>query len=332
LFIIKSAKLGISIFILLFSAGCIKKIDDTAPKLAGKYLGQTEPQQTIQIFAPGLVSTRFNERDAAFSPDGNEFYFTLSARPINAMVCLKQENGRWTLPEVASFSGNYSDLEPAFSPDGNRLYFVSNRPTGDSGEPKDYDIWYVEKEETGWSRPVNLGAPINTDKDEFYPSLTADGTIYFTAEYEKTEDIYRSRLIDGQYQPPEKLNDSINNGDTYEFNAFIAPDESYIIFTSYGRDDDMGGGDLYVSFKSDNDTWTKAVNMGEAINSPTLDYCPYVSPDGRFFFFTSSRSQLSAYSSARRKYNGIIETLDGIVNGQANIYWVESRVISDLKK
>ncbi|MEW5924712.1 MAG: hypothetical protein AB1746_12055 [Candidatus Zixiibacteriota bacterium] len=332
MFVYRSTVIAVIFFLMFLSAGCIRKADDDSPALTGKYLGQTFPQQTIKVFAPDFVSTRFSERDAAFSPDGNEFYFTLSARPMNAIIWTKLENGQWTHPEVASFSGKYSDLEPAFSHDGRRLYFVSNRPLSDSGEPKDYDIWYVEREGAGWGRPVNLGAPVNTEKDEFYPSLAVNGNIYFTAEYEKSEDIYRSRLVDGLYQIPEKMSQAVNRDDTYEFNAFVAPDESYIIFTSYGRDDDMGGGDLYISFQTDAEIWNDAINLGSDINSPVLDYCPYVTPDGMYFFFTSRRGGLSAHHETPLSYSRITEFMDRIENGQDNIYWIDIKAIRAFAK
>ncbi len=58
-------------------------------------------------------------------------------------------------------------------------YFLSTRPDGDEAVG-DQDIWYVERNGSGWSLPVNLGEPVNTDGGEFFPSLTRDGTLYFT--------------------------------------------------------------------------------------------------------------------------------------------------------
>ena len=49
-----------------------------------------------------------------------------------------------------------------------------------SDSVKDYDIWYLQKKGDGWEGPFNLGAAVNTDKDEFYPSLTKYGNLYFT--------------------------------------------------------------------------------------------------------------------------------------------------------
>ncbi len=68
----------------------------------------------------------------------------------------------------------------------------------------------------------------------------------------------------------------------------MAPDESYLIFASFGRLDSLGSADLYVSFRVDG-KWQPARSLGTSINSKAFEYCPIVSPDGRHFFFTSYR-------------------------------------------
>ena len=107
----------------------------------------------------------------AISPAGDELFYTLQyARGLISVILYSEKiNGKWTTPEVASFSGVYNDLEPAFSPDGSKLYFVSNRPLQQDGNKKDYDIWYVIKEKGKWQQPSNADAAINSEKDEFYP-------------------------------------------------------------------------------------------------------------------------------------------------------------------
>jgi hypothetical protein len=119
--------------------------------------------------------------NACFAPDGNTIYFSINA-PVNRLgviVASRFEKGKWSTPEVASFSGQYSDYDPFISPDGNKLFFISNRPVDDKPK-KDYDIWVVEKTKEGWSAPKNIGAPVNTDADQFYPSVSTNGTLYYS--------------------------------------------------------------------------------------------------------------------------------------------------------
>ncbi len=323
------------IFILVVFVSCIKQIEESNQKeLKGDYLGQVLPVDSALVFAEGIVSNQFNVRDASFSQDGNEFYYSIRGAAFHSIVCVKRIDGVWKQPEVALFSGKYSDIEPCFSPDGRKLYFVSNRPIAGDGEPKDYDIWYVEKETENWSEPTNIGLPINTDKDEFYPSFTKNGDIYYCANYENGiggEDLYYSELKDGVYQNPINLGDSVNSIRD-EFNSFVSPDGNYIIFTSMGWGTGIGGGDLWISFKNENNKWKKPINMGETVNTEFFEYCPSLSPDGKYFFFTSNRSGSKKYSSVKIDFKHIIKELNSTTNGSQNIYWIKTDFINNLKK
>ena len=188
-------------------------------------------------------------RDFTLSASGKEAYFTIQSpsEDISVIVNAKSENGEWLKPEIVGFSGKYKDLEPFLSPDNRRLYFVSNRPViRNDSLAKDFDIWYVEREESGseWSDPINAGVPVNTEYDEFYPSVATNGNLYFTRNSPETvgeDDIFFSEYKDGGYAVPVTLSQSINS-EGYEFNSYIAPDESYLIFSGYDRKDGVGSG------------------------------------------------------------------------------------------
>jgi hypothetical protein len=286
----------------------------------------TTPPSTLQLFKEGIISTSLYERDMAISPAGDELFYTIVApqNVFSAIIYMHKDNqGNWSKPEVASFSGIYSDLEPAFTPDGKKLFFVSNRPvTGDS--IKDFDIWYVEKINGKWVHPFNIGLPVNTEANEFYPSVASNGNLYFTAAYTKgkgKEDIYLSRWENGKYTEPVSLDTAVNSP-LYEFNAFVSPDEQFIIFTGYGRNDDHGRGDLYISLKGADGKWQPAKNIA-ILNSERLDYCPFVSFDKKILFFTSERSALKeSYTERPATYQTLIDQRNSILNGQANIYWI----------
>ena len=147
---------------------------------------------------------------------------------------------------------------------------------------------YVEKAGAGWSEAINIGPPVNSDVDEYYVSLTKDGTIYFASNRAGglgSFDIYKSELVDGHYAKPENLGTTINTK-YLEHDPFIAPDESYLLFTSVDRPGGFGSGDLYISTRRKDGTWTEAKNLGKAFNTNGYDFCPIVSPDGKYFFFT----------------------------------------------
>lgn len=91
-------------------------------------------------------------------------------------------------------------------------------------------------------------------------------------------------LADGVYQAPERLPERVNCGVT-RFNAFVAPDESYVILGVVGRDDAISPADYHVVFRNPDGSWHEPRNLGKPINLPgVLGYSPAVSPDGRYFF------------------------------------------------
>lgn len=325
----------VSVFLL--ASGLIYSVPSGSEKfrvLEGDYLGQEQPGTQAQLFAPGVVCTGLNERDTAISPDGKEFYFSILVRRRGFIIYMKQEKGKWSKPEVVSFTGKYSDLEPAFSSDGKKLFFVSNRPLSGNEEPKkDYDIWFVERKGSGWGEPQNPGPPLNSTANEFYPSVTKSGAIYFCSRLKGSiggEDIFKSKLIDGKYTEPENLGEAINTKGE-EFNAFVAPDESYIIYTTVGRGPGIGGGDLWINFRKEDGTWSNAVNMGENVNSTSLDYCPFVTADGKFLFFTSQREKLANYSKIPLTYDELKKIFKESGNGEGDIYWISTKIIEELR-
>lgn len=330
--------------VLILSA-CTHSKQDSAPfpfpALEGIYLGQELPGDTVKMFAPGIISTSMEERDAAFIYDGREFFFTRIIDSTYTILHMEERDGQWTEPIIVSFSGRYDDAEPVFSIRGHGLYFISNRPAeGKSFNKKDFDIWYTYKTMEGWIEPQSLGAPVNTDRMEFFPSVTNDGTLYFgRSDMENNRsDLFRTRRADGKFSEPEKLPEIIN-GPENSFNACIAPDESYLIFCAYRSDSSLGKSDYYISFRDEEDVWSQPVNLGPGINSTGDEYSPHITPGGKYFFFASNgnplqisdpsglidpKVPLSASSSASLQSPGLP------LNGSMDIYWVETHAL--LKK
>lgn len=308
----------------------------------GDYVGQAQPGDSAQLFAPGFVTTGIYTRDVAMTPDGSEFYFGVLLGPVAAIVETHRGiDGAWTEPEVASFSrdSRFFNLEPAIAPDGQRFLFLSTRVEG--REPtveeirtwSNQDIWAMDREGDRWGAPYNLGPPVNSEEAEFFPSLTRDGTLYFTRGLGGGEEsyIYRSRLENGRYREPERLGPEVNST-ANQFNAFIAPDERYLIVCTGGRDDSLGGTDYYVVFRSSDDRWSEPINLGDRVNSPgSGEFSPYVSPDGKYFFFMSTRQgardripDTLTWDYVRR-YRMLPEI------GNAGIYWIDASFIEELR-
>ncbi len=320
-------------------AGCATQ-DPHGP--AGDYLGQPVPGDEPEIFAPGLVTTGIYTRDVAMTPDGSELYFGVLLGPVSAIVeTHRGRDGVWTEPEVAPFSSDsrFFNLEPAIAPDGSRFMFLSTRVEGrepEEGEIRSWsnqDIWVMDREGDHWGSPYNLGGPVNSEAPEFFPSLTRDGTLYFTRASEGEEEsyIYRSRLEGGRYQEPERLGPEVNSTPN-QFNAFIAPNESYLILCTGGRDDSVGGTDYYVAFRSPDDRWSEPINLGDKVNTPgDGEFSPFVSRDGRFFFFMSTRltARDRIPDTLTWQYIRGYRMMPEI--GNAGIYWMDASFIERLR-
>jgi len=262
------------------------------------------------LFGEGVVSTGAFESHPGFTPDGRTLYFVKSTPAFTdwTIYVTHHTDGRWSPPKVASFSGKHRDADPFISADGKHLYFISDRPI--DGKPKeDMDIWVMDRTKSGgWGEPRNLGAPVNTTASEWFPTLAANGCLYFGSDRpggHGMTDLYRARYDDGKFTEPQNLGTAINSA-ADEYEGCVAADESFVVFMAAGRPDCVGGGDLYISHRKDGE-WTPAKNLGPKFNGPGLEISPYLSPDGKYFFFSSARASEGVLAGERpnRARNGL---------------------------
>lgn len=274
-----------------------------------KYLGQKPPTIKPELFAPDIISKK-NESlfGSVFNKDGTEFYYGVDFDGKSEIRFTKLENKEWPKPEILLSHNQYSTNDPFLSNDEKRLYFISNKANLNDTISNNYNIWYIERDRKDWNLEMfKVDTTVNSDKNEYYMSFTLDGSMYFSSNVDALSDsqhnfnIFKSKLINGAFQKAIPMDESINTK-SYEADVFIAPDESYIIFCSI-RKEGYGQGDLYISFKNDDGNWTKATNMGEIINTEGHELCPFVTKDGKYFFYTSNKK----------------------------IYWVDAKIIDSLK-
>lgn len=276
--------------------------------LKGAYLGQKPPGLIPEVFAAGYISTEKRELNSVFTPDGKEFYFSISTPGSGYKIYFTEqlEEG-WSQPRPVPFSSERSDVDMCITPDGKRMYFGSNRPVNAKPQ-EDMKIWYVERMGNAWGEAKYLDSPINQGRRALYPTVSKNGTMFFQAIRNDTlgeRDIYYSELVNGKYSEPVRMSESINS--IYaEGDVLIAPDESFIIVNCSGRPDTNGRSDLYISYKKEDGTWAELKNMGSKINSSGTDYCPMLSPDGKYFFYTRTDT------------------------GNGDIYWVDAQIIQEL--
>lgn len=278
-------------FCILF--GALSEVQEALPE-PFLYFNQTPPLLVPEIFAPGKISlSDRGEFASVFSADGTEIIFGISDGKKTEIRSAQLAGESWNEPRTIVAHDRYSYMDAFLSPNETQLYYISNQPLDGQGEPKDPDLWFSNRTESGWGPPQNAGPVLNSDQGEYYVSFTTEGTLYFTSNRAATKgqefdfDIHAAHNIDGKFQKPTRLADSVNSSG-YDGDVFVAPDESYLIFSS-DRPDGLGSGDLYVSFRTVDGGWTKAKNMGAIINTDSQDYCPFVTRDGRYLFYSTKR-------------------------------------------
>lgn len=254
------------------------------PKLTGPYLGQKPPVREPVLFAPGIVSNGTDHCSAAISPDGKEIYWELGLK----IGFSKLENGFWTEPEIVPFCKGdaYRYGNPFITTDGKRMFFTSLRPGAVSKDKE--NIWFAERSGSGWSDPKPISPEVNAMTLHWSISVSDSGSIFFQGSREDGfggGDIYYSNRVNGAYSKPVPMGPEINTGAT-ETCPYIAPDESYMIFTRFDPTNLKGSG-IHISFRDPSGRWRPAVMLrGGSRDRGGLS--PRISPDGKYLFYVNA--------------------------------------------
>jgi Tol biopolymer transport system component len=259
-------------------------------------------QSGVTLFVPGVIPTAATTSMApAFTPDGTSVYLgQISSNPKSISIMSSQKIGKeWSAPKLVPFSGQYRDLEPAFAPSGKYLIFASNRPTrsgeaeldghyngqifpGDGG-----NLWRVELTRKGWSKPTILPPIINSNSSVFTPSIAADGSLYFMrADNGAGFHIFRSQMRNGKFEAPILI--SFGDATIPNFDPMVAPDESYIIFSSR-RPPLPNTTDLFIAFRTATG-WGDPIDLRSALSDDVHGIEARLSPNGKTLYFSNSRS------------------------------------------
>jgi Tol biopolymer transport system component len=291
------------------------------------------------LFADGVISTGDDEFGGSFAPDGRTVYFSRSA-PHSYLYALFESHWSargWSQPVILPFSGHWTDSDPVLSPDGRQMYWSSDRPV-DGKIKHDYDIWMSTRNAGGgWGEPVHLPAPINSDASEFCASVAQSGTLYFSSERDGGPGgairVYRSHPENNGWSTPENLTEAMgakHDDVVYDLDVLVDPAEKTLFVGSSGRPDGLGNFDIYLSRSSDG-KWGPLVHLPPPINTPTRDYSPHPSPDGKYLFFASERGLTAGSVTARwTSYRDLVTRLRSTLNGSGNIYQIPMRVVDSL--
>ncbi len=250
------------------------------------YLGQTPPGDTPKIFAPGLLAGKgeFTANRTAISPDGKEIYYCTNKSWKNAndlkVKYFKYDGQKWVGPIVLNEHFN----QTSFSPDGQSLFFANGQSAG--------TVYRSTRTDSGWSAPV---AYIDRNYVIYDFMATTSGNKYAASNgtWGSASDAnsYRFSVM------PASANDTTIqnlgrplNSEGFNGDFFVAPDESYMIVST--NETEHFECELYISFRKKDKTWTNPQSLGPLINDGLAHrYGQYVSPDGKYLFYTRGESE-----------------------------------------
>ena len=325
----------ISVSLLGSCTPCDDEPESRFQSLSGPYLGQHPPGMKPELFAPGLLSDGLFNGLVYFAAGGTEVFFNSGfEKPFYFSVLFHSQmrDGSWTEPEEFPVD-RFIFHRPVLGPEGNRVYFLSHEVEEQVGDEERLTrIYYVERTGDGWSPPrvIDFGEEFPHDCSQ--TSVAANGNLYFQAGYsiDGDADIYFSRYEDGEYSKPEELSEAVN-GPQHDVHPFVAPDESYLIFDGQ-RPEGLGQHDLYISFRDSRGAWTQAVNMGPSVNSERDERRASVSSDGKYLFFESKTADAkSRLPEQPFTLSELQEFVGSAENGGSDVYWVDARVIEELR-
>jgi outer membrane protein OmpA-like peptidoglycan-associated protein len=256
-------------------------VSSRVPKGTEKMLDDNMGRQTMTIytakrggdgrlmapvpFAHELI-TQVHEGPMTFDKTGENIFFSRNfstkkgaeyVKGISRMqiYAAKKEKGKWSEAVLLPFNEKESDAcHPSISVDGNRLYFASNRAGGFGG----MDIYYVERQGKSWGKPVNMGAAINSPKNDIFPFIHPDGTLFYSSNGKsgsKTDlDIYYTKPeLNNKFSDPKSLGEPFNS-DKDDFGFIVDLDLKNGYFTS-SRSGGVGEDDIYAYSVTEGSLW-----------------------------------------------------------------------------
>ena len=257
------------------------------------------------LFDPGKISDlNSNVWGICFTPDGNTAYFTRkdsNTKLKRIYEVIKNKNG-WSEPQIADFSTS-EDETPFINSRGTKMFFASFRPLpdGSSSLKTDNNIWFMDKTLNGWTKPKPVLGSINKSMKEgnlwpnYYeasPTTDKEGNLYYWTKSTQTNTsnlFFAPIKTDGTFEKPVEVIDSFNNKH-FDSSPILSPDGNVLFFTSDNRPDGLSGSDIYYS-KRINNEWSKPKNlMPQLVNSYFDEGFPSFSPDGKYFFLSSTRA------------------------------------------
>lgn len=287
----------------IFLNACASKKQESknndSTTIVSPYFGQKPPGLIPEVFAPGVISINGrNEHGTSFSPDLDEVYFSANKKDEETSIYFSKLKGnKWTPVKRANFTNGIKreELYPFVSLNDKRIYF-----TALDSIYSDEKIWYVNRSEDSWSDAIQLDSPLNDDL-VFYINQAKNGDLFYTSISKGK--MYYAPNKNGEF--PEVQEVELDFG----HHGFISPSQEYLLVHTRNKENEQRkDADIYVCFKEKDGTWTKPISLGNEVNSNGNEGCPSITPDGKYMLFGRDEE-----------------------DGTANVYWVSTEVIENLR-
>jgi len=218
---------------------------------------------------------------------------TLKARiniPYNVKYIADKE------PLGKGINTEYDELAPIISADGKTIYFVrKNHPDNFGGIKDEDDIWFSQFDDKEWSKAVNMGSPLNNEHNNFIQSISPDGhTILLGNIYVRDGRnvslrpgaSLSHRTREGWSFPIDQRIREFRNNSEFA-NYFLAANGRYLLM-AIESNEGYGGLDLHVSFKINENVWSKPINLGPVVNTAANENSPFLAADGVTLYYSTS--------------------------------------------
>lgn len=239
-----------------------------------------------ELVGPGVISTELPEFATTTTPDGNTLFFNRASPDRSKLTIMmsSRTGGPWTHAIPAPFSGQYRDVDPFMTPDGRRLYFSSDRPR--TGHPASMNTWYVERTGSGWTDPVDVGEPLNSDSTDIFVSVSAGGTMVFSSNRDGPMRVYQTWWNGTEWSKPEPVafGATIAGG-----NPLISPDGRFMVLVEAPPGTKA---DLMVSCHT-SAGWTEPRPLTD-VNTRYGEFAPGFGASSHELYFTSERPGIVA--------------------------------------
>jgi len=244
------------------------------PVLKGLYLGQKPPGKNAELFAPELINYEVHGSPFISQDEKEIIIGSMTEGP----KYYKMIDGVWSLQAFLPFAIPENCNGMFVSPSGRRIYFLI-------WEDNDENFYSIEKKGNKWTTLRSLGEEVNSFPTHWQFTTAKNENLYFSSEGNVVVSVFNGSTHLAPVPLKLENNENLEGGTPY-----IAPDESYLIYSS-GRNERDEYTDLYISYRSRNNKWTEPINIGSSINiKNNFDLCPKISPNGKYLFFISRRN------------------------------------------